>query len=210
MRSGVGADQPVSAAIAARRSVRKFASMPVDGATVEDLVALACAAPAPHHSRPWRFVHVGSPAVRDRLADAMADAWRADLEREGKPVLEVAGLLQKSQTQLADAPVLLLACLSRRRPEEVAGRRHAVGPNATCSCRASARRFRICCSQQAKRGLAGYLKGAPLFCADAVREALELPARMGADVPGAAGLPGRRLDPAPRDPVDVDEFMIER
>src|SRR3989442_9490022 len=69
-------DGPVSAAISARRSVRKFARLTVDGDTVERLVALACTAPAPHHSRPWRFVQVGAES-RERLADAVGEAWGA-------------------------------------------------------------------------------------------------------------------------------------
>src|SRR2546422_6235801 len=75
-------DGPVSAAISARRSVRKFARLTVDGDTVERLVALACTAPAPHHSRPWRFVQVGAES-RERLADAMGGAWRGGPQRRG-------------------------------------------------------------------------------------------------------------------------------
>src|SRR5437870_13067459 len=88
-------DGPVSAAISARRSVRKFARLTVDGDTVERLVALACTAPAPHHSRPWRFVQVGAES-RERLADAMGEAWRADLERAGEAVHTIDHLLRRS------------------------------------------------------------------------------------------------------------------
>src|SRR2546428_13786818 len=72
-------DGPVSAAISARRSVRKFARLTVDGDTVERLVALACTAPAPHHSRPWRFVQVGAES-RERLAGRMGGGGGGGLE----------------------------------------------------------------------------------------------------------------------------------
>src|SRR6266540_833070 len=114
-------DGPVSSAISARRSVRKFARLAVDGDAVERVVALAFTAPAPHHSRPWRFVQVGSE-TRERLADAMGEAWRADLEREGESVHTIDRLLRRSHVQLTEAPVLLLACLtlgeSHRWPDE--------------------------------------------------------------------------------------------
>ena len=202
-------DHPVSAAIAGRRSVRRFTSVPVDGATVEHIVALACTAPAPHHSRPWRFVHVRTRPARDRLADAMTGAWRADLEREGKPVLEVAGLLRRSQTQLAEAPVLLLACLSlgdrKRWPD--AARRRAERDMFVQSLGAALQNLLLAAGEA---GLAGYLKGAPLFCADAVRAALELPSDWEPTFLVLLGYPHEELEAAPRYPVDVDEFLVER
>ena len=167
-------DHPVSAAISARRSIRRFASMPVDGATVEHLVKLACAAPAPHHSRPWRFVHVRTQRAGDRLADAMTAAWRVDLDSEGKSVLEVATLVEKSQTQLSEAPVLLLACLALgdQKKWRDATRRRAERDMFVQSLGAALQNLLLAAGEA---GLVGYLKGAPLFCADAVRDALELP-----------------------------------
>ena len=207
--SAVREDHPVSAAISARRSIRQFTSMPVDGATVEHIVALACAAPAPHHSRPWRFVHVRTQHARDRLADAMTGAWRADLEREGKPVLEVAGLLRRSQAQLAEAPVLLLACLSRgdRKRWPDAARRRAERDMFVQSLGAALQNLLLAAGEA---GLVGYLKGAPLFCADAVRAALELPSDWEPTFLVLLGYPQEDLEAAPRAPVDVDEFLIER
>src|SRR5437667_6285879 len=98
-------DGPVSAAISARRSVRKFARLAVDGDKVDRLVALPCTPPAPHHSRPWRFVQVRAE-TRERLADAMGEAWRADLQRGGEPIDTIDPLLRRSYAHLVDAPVL--------------------------------------------------------------------------------------------------------
>ena len=66
--------RPVADVITNRRSVRKFSDEPVDPDVVRELVALACQAPAPHHSRPWRFVQVMSPEAREALADAMGES----------------------------------------------------------------------------------------------------------------------------------------
>ena len=46
--------------IAARRSIRSFTSESVPRAALDALVEAACCAPAPHHSRPWRFVTIHS------------------------------------------------------------------------------------------------------------------------------------------------------
>jgi len=207
--NAVREDHSVSAAISARRSIRQFASMPVDGATVERIVALACTAPAPHHSRPWRFVHVRTQPARDRLADAMTGAWRADLEGDGKPVLKVAGLLRRSQAQLAEAPVLLLACLSfgdRKRWRDAA-RRRAERDMFVQSLGAALQNLLLAAGEA---GLAGYLKGAPLFCADAVRAALELPSDWEPTFLVLLGYPHGELAPQVREELDLEDHLMVR
>lgn len=201
-------DGPVSAAISARRSVRKFARLAVDGDTVERLVALACTAPAPHHSRPWRFVQVGSE-TRERLADAMGEAWRADLEREGESVHTIDRLLRRSHAQLVDAPVLLLACLtveeSHRWPDEDRG---AAERDMFVQSVGAALQNLLLAAGEA--GLAGYLKGAPLFCGPAVRSALDLPADWEPTFLVLLGYPDKSAEPPPRDAIDVEGFLLQR
>lgn len=209
MSSAVREDRPVSAAIEARRSVRKFSDMPVDGASVEHIVALACAAPAPHHSRPWRFVHVRTQAARERLSDAMTGAWRADLELEARSVLEIDGLIRKSQAQLTDAPVLLLACLllGDERDWPDGERRRAERDMFVQSLGAALQNLLLAAGEA---GLAGYLKGAPLFCASAVRASLDLPDDWEPTFLVLLGYPANEAKPTHRDPIELDDFLIER
>ena len=75
--------RPIEDAIRARRSVRGLDGPSLTAEEVEALVRLALTAPAPHHTRPWRFVEIG-PARREALADAMGAAWRRDLQRCGR------------------------------------------------------------------------------------------------------------------------------
>ena len=56
------ADQ-IEAAIRSRRSIRGLEGPPLTSQVVNELVSLACNAPAPHHTQPWRFVEI-SPARR--------------------------------------------------------------------------------------------------------------------------------------------------
>jgi coenzyme F420-0:L-glutamate ligase/coenzyme F420-1:gamma-L-glutamate ligase len=201
--------QPVSDVITSRRSVRRFSGQRVERAVVEELVALACAAPAPHGSRPWRFAYVASPEAREGLADAMADAWRADLEAEGRSVHEIAGLLERSRGAVAGAPALLLACLvfDQARPWPDERRRHAERDMFVQSLGAALQNILLGAEE---RGLSGYLKGAPLFCREAVSAALALPPGW---EPAFLVLLGYR-EPAyqtpPRDEAETSRFMIER
>lgn len=68
-----------------RRSVRQFAADPVDAGLIEEAVAEALTAPAPHHTRPVRFVWLADRDRRIALLDAMKDAWRTDLTADGTP-----------------------------------------------------------------------------------------------------------------------------
>ena len=59
-------ERVVPAFIEARRSIRAFVDKAVPRADLDDLVEAACLAPAPHHSRPWRFVIVDTAAAKQR------------------------------------------------------------------------------------------------------------------------------------------------
>lgn len=202
-------DSAISAAISARRSVRKFARLAVDGDTIERLVALACTAPAPHHSHPWRFVHLTTAPARERLTDAMSDAWRADLEAVGESIHTIDRLLNRSRSQIREAPALLLACFSldeaRAWPDEP--RRLAERDMFVQSLGAALQNLLLAAADYA---LGGYLKGAPLFCPDAVRQALGLPPDWHPAFLVLLGYPDKSFEPRSRDSTAIDDFLILR
>lgn len=202
-------DRPVSQAISFRRSVRRFTAAPVDPALIDEIIALACLAPAPHHSRPWRFVHVATEDAREALADAMSDSWRADLEAEGRTVHEIASLLEKSRLQVTEPPVVLLACitLDEARPWPDQRRKAAERDMFVQSLGAALQNILLAAEE---RGLAGYLKGAPLFCADALKEALSLPTGWDPTFLVLLGRPDPTFLPSRREEIDLAKFLVER
>lgn len=199
----------VSDAITTRRSVRQFKPAPVLDRTVADLVALACAAPAPHHSHPWRFAHVTSSGVRLALADAMSDAWRADLDDAGTSVHDIDRLLRRSRAQIEDAPVLLIACLVNDDAKEWPdGRRRRAERDMFVQSLGAALQNILLAAEE--RGLVGYLKGAPLFCSEAVAQAAELPAGWEPTFLVLLGYPPDGYRPEPRPPIDLDDYLVGR
>ena len=159
-------------AIRSRRSIRGLTGPPLTEDEVESLIALALTAPAPHHTRPWRFVEV-LPPRRAALASAMGTAWRADLEHDGTPEATIDRLLARSRGQIEGAPTLLLGCLvadglnvyddDRRARAEWALATHSFG----------AALQNILLTASARR-LGAYWISAPVYAQPEVRAALDL------------------------------------
>jgi nitroreductase len=70
----------VDAAIATRRSVRKFLATPVPRTTVEEILAVAARAPSGTNTQPWQ-VYVLTGAARQALSDKILAAYNDPAER---------------------------------------------------------------------------------------------------------------------------------
>ena len=95
-------------AVSARRTIRAFGDGEVPREVIAEAVAAACTAPAPHHTRPWRFVALTSAPAKRRLLAALADAWRRDLEGDGTDEATIARRLARSDAVLGAAPALVV------------------------------------------------------------------------------------------------------
>jgi len=199
----------VPAFIEARRSIRSFAAVPVPRADLDALVEAACIAPAPHHSRPWRFVVVDGAEAKQRLARGMGGAWRIDLERDRVAPERIDELLDASRRRIEQAPALVIGCLTwdglDRYPDE--RRQRAEFGMALLSLGAAVENLMLAA---ADRGLATCWVAAPIFCPEAARDALGLPAEW---MPQALVLVGRP-DPGyrgrTRPPVPLEELRVWR
>ena len=193
--------------IEARRSIRAFLPEPIPRAQLDALVEAACLAPAPHHSRPWRWVVVDTPDGKAALAGGMGDRWRTDLERDDAPPARVDELIAASHRKLIGAPALLLGCLTwqglDRYPDEQ--RQRAEWGMALLSLGAAVENLMLAVTAA---DLASCWVAAPIFCPGEARDALSLP---GDWLPHALVLVGRRdpaYTPPTRPPVPVDELRV--
>lgn len=199
----------VPAFLEARRSIRSFVDEPIDRPLLDGLVEAACIAPAPHHSRPWRFVVVDSAAGKEALATGMGAKWRADLTADGVEPARVDELVAKSHDKLTGAPAVVLGCLTwdglDRYPDET--RQRAEWGMALLSLGAAVENLMVAA---ADAGVASCWVAAPIFCPPEARDALGLPSEW---LPHACVLLGRP-DPAyvgrPRPPVPLDELRAWR
>ncbi|WP_040797960.1 coenzyme F420-0:L-glutamate ligase [Nocardia higoensis] len=97
-------------AVLLRRSVREFTDAAVEPERVRAAVAVALTAPAPHHTRPVRFVWVRDRDRRERLLTALAEKWRADLTADGLDQERVERRIARGRI-LFDAPEVIIPCM---------------------------------------------------------------------------------------------------
>jgi coenzyme F420-0:L-glutamate ligase/coenzyme F420-1:gamma-L-glutamate ligase len=106
-----GVEPAVLDAVRGRRSVRRYLPKEVAPDLVDAVLEAGRWAPSPHGRQPWRFAVVTKEETKERLARAMGEEWRANLEMDGQASEVVERRLQGSRRRLLDAPVLVLLCL---------------------------------------------------------------------------------------------------
>jgi coenzyme F420-0:L-glutamate ligase/coenzyme F420-1:gamma-L-glutamate ligase len=189
-----------------RRSVRQFSDEPVPPDLLEAAVAEALTAPAPHHTRPVRFVWLRTAATRTRLLDRMKDKWRTDLAGDGKPADSVDRRVGRGQI-LYDAPEVVIPMLvpDGAHPYPDAERTDAEHTMFTVAVGAAVQALLVAL---AVRGVGSCWIGSTIFAADLVRAELELPPDwepLGAIAIGYAAQPAEL-----RDPVNPGDLLIRK
>jgi coenzyme F420-0:L-glutamate ligase/coenzyme F420-1:gamma-L-glutamate ligase len=190
-----------------RRSVRQFADEPVPPHLVEAAVAEALTAPAPHHTRPVRFVWLQTPASRIRLLDRMRNKWRSDLAGDGKPAVVIERRVERGQI-LYDAPEVVIPMLvpdgAHSYPD--AERTDAEHTMFTVAVGAAVQALLVAL---AVRGLGSCWIGSTIFAADLVRDELALPDDW--ESLGAIAIGYPQEHPAdPRPPAQVDGLLVRK
>ena len=199
----------VPAFVEARRSIRAFLPESVPRDVLDALVEAACLAPAPHHSRPWRFAVVDTAEAKDALARGMGARWRVDLEGDAVATARIDELIEKSYAKIAHAPALVLGCLTwdglDRYPDE--RRQHAEWGMALLSLGAAVENLMLAA---ADRGLASCWIASPIFCPEEARDALALPREWLPHAMVIVGVPDPSYEGRQRPPVPLDTLRMRR
>lgn len=160
--------------IKGRRSIREFLPEKVPAKRIRELIEAARWAPSAHNAQPWRFFLLDGEEEKERLAEAMAGAFRRVLKKDRHPDAEIGSRVRKSVLRLRAAPSLILVCLCREDCRSYSDRRrnrleeilahHGIG--------AALQNILLLASS---RGLGTCWISAPLFCPQAVSDALAVP-----------------------------------
>ncbi len=168
-----GDSEPVLDAARGRRSVRRYLPNEVPEELVSVVLEAGRWAPSPHGRQPWRFAVITQKQTKERLAGAMGEEWRANLEMDGQSREVVEKRLESSRRRLLDAPVLVLLCLYLEDLDVYpdAGRQESETTMAVQSLGAAAQNMLLAAYDL---GLDTSWMCAPLFCPEKVVEALGL------------------------------------
>lgn len=190
-----------------RRSVRSFSADPVAPELIEAAVGEALTAPAPHHTRPVRFVWVRDMSVRTRLLDAMKESWRADLLGDGRDPAAVERRVSRGQI-LYDAPELVIPFMVPDGAHSYPDERRTAAEHTmfTVAVGAAVQGLLV---GLAVRGVGSCWIGSTIFAPGLVRAELDLPAEW--EPLGAIAIGYAADGPAePRPPVTTDGLLVER
>ncbi|MGV0741612.1 coenzyme F420-0:L-glutamate ligase [Mycolicibacterium sp. XJ870] len=189
-----------------RRSVRRFGAEPVPHELIEAAVGEALTAPAPHHTRPVRFVWVQDTAARTRLLDRMKDRWRADLTADAHAPDAVERRVNRGQI-LYDAPELVIPFLvpdgAHSYPDST--RTAAEHTMFTVAVGAAVQALLVAL---AVREVGSCWIGSTIFAGDLVRDELGLPDDW--EPLGAIAIGYPEESQPPREPVSTDGLLIVR
>ena len=196
-------------ALHARRTIRAFAPDRVPREALEEAVRAACTAPAPHHTRPWRFTVLESEPAKRALLGAMAEAWRADLRADGTDEDVIARRIARSDAVLGAAPVLIVPWLSFAGAHRYvdAERAHAEQEMFLLSGGAAIQTLLLALHAQ---GLASCWISSTLFCQEEARAALDVDEGWFALGTVACGRMAADGAPEPRPPIDLGDVATFR
>jgi coenzyme F420-0:L-glutamate ligase/coenzyme F420-1:gamma-L-glutamate ligase len=195
-------------ALSARRSIRAFGAGPLPREALQEAVAAACTAPAPHHTRPWLFVVLESSAAKKRLLAAMAEAWVGDLRGDGTLEQVIDRRLRKSDALLGEAPILIVPAVRMRGAHSYADDDRASAEREMFLLSGGAAIQNLLLALHAQ-GIASCWVSSTLFCKEETREALGLDGEWFPLGSVAAGpMPEGAAPPRPRFPIE-DHLRFE-
>ena len=193
-------------AVLLRRSVRRFTCEPVPPHDIEAAVADALTAPAPHHTRPVRFVWLRDAERRTALLNRMKARWRDDLSRDGKSESSIDARVARGQI-LYDAPELIIPFLVPDGAHDYpdSARTAAEHTMFTVAVGAAVQALLVAL---AVRGLGSCWVGSTIFAADEVRNELGLAEQWEPLGTIAIGYPDEPL--TPREPAPLAGLLVHR
>lgn len=185
-------------AIRERRSIRKYAPRPFPRELIKEVLTAAGWAPSAHNAQPYRFIVLENSSIKRELAEAMAEAWAADMARYGVKIETETRRIRAAR--FATAPVLILACLSMDDMRKFTDEKRRIIERDTAIQSLGAALQNLLLAAHAK-GLGACWFCAPAFCQETVRKVLLIPSDFEPEALIAIGYPAEKPPVPHRKPL---------
>lgn len=196
----------VTDAIKKRRSIRKYSSRTVSKEILSEILEAASWAPSAHNAQPWRFIVLIDKTLKQDLAEAMANAWMADMIKDGTPAEVREKMAKASVERLTSAPVLAVACVTMedmiKHTDE--SRQMFEHDLAVQSLGAAIQNMLLTAHS---KGLGACWFCAPIFCKDAVRKVLKTPEDVEPQALITVGYAAEKPRAPPRKPLQSLSYL---
>jgi coenzyme F420-0:L-glutamate ligase/coenzyme F420-1:gamma-L-glutamate ligase len=193
-------------AVTNRRTVRRFSPELVDRGAVDRALAAALTAPAPHHTRPFRFVCLWSPDSRAGFLDELRAAWVTDLTADQLTSDQIDRRVARGDV-LRNAPLVIVPFLVTEGAHTYPDERRSAAERDMFVVAAGAAVGSLLIALSAE-GLGSCWVSSTLFCPKLATSALGVPEHWQAM--GAIGV-GVPAEPAgPRPPLDPTDYVDHR
>jgi len=183
-----------------RRSIRRFTRQEVARDLLERVLLAASQAPSAHNQQPWRYVVLETSQARERLAKAMGNDFRKDLQADGFTLETVEFQVERSYQRIVQAPVAILICLDMVTVDSYpdASRQRAAFLMSVQSVAMAGENLLLAAHAV---GLGAVWMCAPLFTPQVVQEAFSLPSGWQPQGLVLLGYPEKPSSPRERKPL---------
>jgi coenzyme F420-0:L-glutamate ligase/coenzyme F420-1:gamma-L-glutamate ligase len=196
----------VTDVIKKRRSIRKYSSRRISTEGLNEILGAARWAPSVHNAQPWRFIALIDRSLKRELAEAMANAWEADMIKDGAPSEDSENQRKASVERFTRAPVLIVACLTMRDMISYAdeSRQKSEHDLAVQSLGAAIQNMLLVAHS---KNLGACWFCAPIFCKETVRQVLKIPEDVEPQALIAIGYPAEKPPVPNRKPPQDYAFL---
>jgi coenzyme F420-0:L-glutamate ligase / coenzyme F420-1:gamma-L-glutamate ligase len=164
------------------------------------------AATSTHNAQPWRFIVLTESEQKNALADAMAQVWLAELEREHIPKNTQWATVNHSVERFTSAPILMLACLTLEDMDTYPdAERQQFERDLSVQSLGAATQPLLFAVQANGLGACWYCT--PIFCKTAVKQALDIPNDVEPQALITVGYPDETPKTPERYPIETYIYM---